>query len=125
MTKKNSVSEQFVLAYVMIKLLLFIAMTIMVIVGFYPHDARAQQVLPKEGSCPPAYTKSGNYCVPLPSTMRDGREVVQRESGCPPGYGRYGENHCRQHRTSSNSAVRKWGQCPAGWFRYENYCVKR
>tara|TARA_Y100001935_G_C17173456_1_gene441408 strand:- start:102 stop:281 length:180 start_codon:yes stop_codon:yes gene_type:complete len=45
--------------------------------------------LPKNGTCPPGYSPSGNMCVPTSSA----KPAIAKNGTCPPGYSPSG-NYC-------------------------------
>lgn len=83
-----------------------------------PTGASAQNAILRNGSCPPGYNTSGNYCIKTDY----GRPAIDRVGACPPGYSTSG-NYCLRSEYG-RPAIERHGSCPPGYSTSGNYCVR-
>ena len=80
------------------------------------------QPLPKVGSCPLGYYRSGSYCVP--SGGGNTRGAIEKSGSCPLGFYSSG-NYCVSSPSNNRQVIEKKGRsCPLGWTSSGNYCAK-
>jgi len=85
------------------------------------NEARAQNALPKIGTCPSGFHTSGKYCIPIKD---DAHPAMPRAGQCPSGYYTSGK-YCVAARKDAPPAVSKNGTCPSGYYISGSYCLKQ